>query len=52
MHQGRHRGRPIDLGRAEAASLELGGNAPALVFDNMDVEAAADGIAPACFENS
>ncbi len=47
----------VQVARADAdglklTHLELGGNAPAIVFADTDVESAADGIAEAVFYNS
>ena len=47
----------IEVARSAAATvkrthLELGGNAPVLVFDDVDVAAAADGIVGAAFYNA
>ncbi len=52
FHGGRsHARRPV-YGRREAGPLELGGNAPFIVFDDAKLEAAVEGALPAKFRNA
>ena len=42
----------LDLAPNRQVSLELGGNAPFIVFDDADVELAAKGVASSAFRNA